>query len=165
MFVWVLVLRLHRVTYRKILIATKTENKKTDLVNVKKPDLPVSYLTPVFPAAFPAPSLIVKFPRPFIAECWVVYATFLNVIYDILVQIVHLRHVAAKPCSSFYFEEDVFDDDDGEGEDSHFSPIFLAPFMSRGHILYGVKEMAVGPCLILRTVLLLRLQFFLWLIR
>ena len=28
-------------------------------------------------------------------------------IYDILAQIDHLRQVAAKPCSSFYFEQDA----------------------------------------------------------
>ena len=59
------------------------------------------------------------------------YRYVLNIIYDILAQIVHLRHVAAKHCSSFYFEQDAFNDDDGEGEDSHFSPILLAPFTSR----------------------------------
>ena len=78
----------------------------------------------------------------------IVYAMFLNIIYDILAQTDHLRQVAAKPCSSL---QDAFND-----EDIHFSPIFLAPFMFRGHILHGVEEMVVGYAIIFRTVLLLR---------
>ena len=45
---------------------------------------------------------------------------FWKSLYDILAQIDHLRQVSAKPCSSFYFEQDAFNDDGGEGEDIHF---------------------------------------------